>query len=74
VQNAKKCVPDSPTQITNPNVALNLLFDSYPPGLWKNWYSGNVSAYNPTDCVTPIPYYNGIQCISCVTPYPYFDL
>jgi hypothetical protein len=74
VLEAKKCVPNTPTLITNPNVALNLLYDNYPPGLWKNWYSGNVSAYHPTDCFTPTPYFNGVQCIACNPTYPYFDL
>jgi hypothetical protein len=71
---AKKCVPDTPALITNTNNAPNLLYESFPPNLWKSWYSSNVSTYHPTDCATPTPYYNGMQCIACNSPYLYFDL
>ena len=72
---SKKCVPPTPIYLTNPNTAPNLIYDTYPQALWKNWYTNNVTAYPEAhDCVTPTPYYNGDHCIACVEPYPYFDL
>ena len=63
---SKKCVPPTPINLTNPNTAPNLIYDTYPLALWKNWYSNNVTTYpQAQDCVAPTPYYNGNHCIAC---------
>jgi hypothetical protein len=43
-QLAKKCLPNNPPYLTNPNTSPNLLFDNYPQNLWRTWYTGNQTA------------------------------
>jgi hypothetical protein len=71
---AKKCAPNTPTYATNLNTSPKILYDDYPPALWKSWWTGNATAYGTQDCPPSTPYWNDEQCITCGNTYPYFDL